>query len=146
MTDEKTKISVKGQCLCGAVTFTAENTDTGVGACHCDMCRKWSGGPLLAVDCGTDVVFQGAENISIYSSSEWAERGFCKLCGSNLFYRLKTTGQHIVCAGALDSEAQLVLDHQVFVDEKPDYYNFEGADKLHNMTGAEVFAMFGPGG
>ena len=31
---------------------------------------------------------------------------------------------------------------QVFVDEKPAYYDF--ANKTHNMTGAEVFAEFGP--
>jgi len=79
----------KGSCLCGEVSFTAKNAIQSVGACHCGMCRKWGGGPLMAVDCGTDVTFEGEKYISVYDSSEWAERGFCKKCGSHLFYRLK---------------------------------------------------------
>ncbi len=142
MDSEKPKIAAKGACMCGAVTFEASAVDTGVGACHCDMCRKWTGGPLLAVDCGSDIKFSGEENIGVFSSSEWAERGFCKQCGSSLFYRLKQTSQHIVPAGVFDAENRFVLDHQVFVDEKPDYYRFAGEDHMHNMTGAEVFAMF----
>ncbi len=78
-----------GSCLCGATLITAKSISKNVGACHCSMCRKWSGGPLMAVDCGTDVSFEGEENISVFKSSEWAERGFCNKCGSHLFYRLK---------------------------------------------------------
>jgi len=35
-----------GSCLCGAVSVTANNASTKVGACHCGMCRKWGGGHL----------------------------------------------------------------------------------------------------
>ena len=68
----------KGNCLCGKVRISAKHVSTHAGACHCGMCRKWSGGPLMAVNCGTEISFEGTENISIYDSSEWAERGFCK--------------------------------------------------------------------
>ena len=38
-----------GQCLCGAVTFTADVGD-GVLACHCTQCQRWTGGgPYLCV-------------------------------------------------------------------------------------------------
>ena len=72
----------KGSCLCGAVHFTAAHCDNHVGACHCNMCRKWGGGPFLEVACGNEVSFEGEDNISVYQSSDWAERGFCKNCGS----------------------------------------------------------------
>jgi len=129
-----------GQCLCGAVRFTARNMAFNVGACHCHMCRKWGGGPFMEIDCGTDVIFEGEENISLYHSSQWAERGFCKKCGSNLFYRLKETGQHMMQVGLFDDEAMFTLTHQVFIDEKPAYYSF--ANKTKEMTGEEVFALF----
>ncbi|MBF0289765.1 MAG: hypothetical protein HQM14_18280 [SAR324 cluster bacterium] len=32
---------------------------------------------LMTVDCGTDVSFENEENVSLFSSSQWAERGFC---------------------------------------------------------------------
>jgi len=92
---ENTK-SVKGSCLCGSITIEANTMSTNLGICHCDMCRKWSSGPYLAVDCGSDVKINGEENVSVYNSSEWAERAFCKQCGTNLFYRLKSTKQHMV--------------------------------------------------
>ena len=138
------KVDISGKCLCGAVAFSAKIAEPHVGACHCAMCRKWGGGPFMEVDCGSDVSFEGAENISLFSSSDWAERGFCSKCGSNLFYRLKENGQTMMAVGLLDDDSGLALKGQVFIDEKPAYYNF--AEKTENFTGAEIFAMFGGDG
>ena len=133
-----------GACLCDTVKVLAKTASNKTGACHCDMCRKWASGPFMAVDCGTEVSFEGEENLSIFSSSDWAERGFCKKCGSNLFYKLKETGQFIMAVGVFDDSDSFVFDHQVFIDEKPDYYNF--ANETRNMTGEECFAEFGSSG
>lgn len=132
----------KGSCLCTAVSLSATSIDRHIAACHCSMCRKWGGGALLAVECGSDVSFQGEENIGIYQSSEWAERGFCKQCGSHLFYRLKQNNQYYIPAGIFDNDEGLVFEHQVFIDEKPAYYSF--ANETKNITGAELFAQFAP--
>jgi len=132
----------KGSCLCGAVEFHVDQVSASVGACHCSMCRKWGGGPLMAVDCGTDVSFKGKESIAIFDSSEWAERGFCKQCGSHLFYRLKGNNQTMIPVGLMDGDFPFVFDHQVFIDDKPSYYCF--ANDTENMTGEEVFAKYSP--
>ncbi len=134
--------TTNGNCICGAVKFTVKQISDRLGACHCTTCRQWGGGPLLAVDCGQDVDFSGQENISVFNSSDWAERGFCSQCGSHLFYRLKGNGQHIMPAGLFKDTINLKFDHQVFIDEKPDYYDF--TNETHDMTGAEVFAKYAP--
>lgn len=131
----------RGTCLCGGVGIVAKTAGDSVGACHCGMCRRWGGGPLMAVDCGTDVAFEGEEKVSVFDSSAWAERGFCSQCGTHLYYRLKKTGQYIIPAGIFEDDTNLVFDHQVFIDEKPSFYRF--ADETHDMTGAEIFAKFG---
>jgi hypothetical protein len=131
-----------GSCLCGAVSVSTTSMNNHVGACHCSMCRKWGGGPLLAIECGSDVSFSGEENIEFYQSSEWAERGFCKKCGSHLFYKLKQNNQYFMPVGLFDNGEGLILDHQFFIDEKPEYYCFANATK--NLTGEEVFAQFAP--
>ena len=105
------------------------------------MCRRWSGGPLFAVDCGAEVTIEGEDKISVFDSSEWADRGFCSQCGTHLFYRLKQSGQLMIPAGLFDDDSGLAFEHQVFVDEKPAYYSF--ANQTHDMTGAEVFALYG---
>ncbi len=131
-----------GSCLCGATRITAKDIKKSVGACHCNMCRKWGGGPLMAVDCGTEVSFNGEENITVYNSSEWAERGFCNQCGSHLFYRLKESSKYMIPAGLFDIDKMFIFDHQVFIDERPSFYCFTNETK--NMTGAEVFAKYAP--
>ncbi|MBN3945691.1 MAG: GFA family protein [Nostoc sp. NMS7] len=113
-----------------------------VTACHCSMCRNCGGGPLLVVECESDVSLSGEENIGLYQSSQWAERGFCKQCGSHLFYKLKQNNQYFMPVGLFENCEGLVFDHQVFIDEKPKYYCF--ANETKNLTGAEVFAQFAP--
>jgi len=131
-----------GNCLCGATRIIAKNMNKSVGACHCSMCRKWGGGPLMTVDCGTDVSFEGEENISVFNSSEWAERGFCNKCGSHLFYRLKESNQHMMPVGLFNNNKMFIFDHQVFIDEKPSFYCF--SNETNDMTGAEMFAKYAP--
>ena len=133
---------MQGGCLCNAVKLSTTNKHQEVGACHCGMCRKWGGSSLLVIDCGSDISFTGEENITVYPSSEWGERGFCNKCGSHLFYRLKENNQYYIPAGIFNNESDLVLKHQVFIDEKPEYYSFDNETK--NMTGEELFAQFAP--
>jgi hypothetical protein len=134
--------TMNGGCLCGAVRFTAAPETRDIGACHCSMCRRWSAGPLFAIDCGTTLKVEDATNLGVYRSSEWAERCFCKQCGTPLFYRLVAQDQFFVSAEAFDDRGGYALKTQIFVDEKPGYYDF--ANQTHNMTGAEVFAAFAP--
>jgi hypothetical protein len=134
--------SQTGRCLCGAVEITAKEASQHVGACHCTMCRKWGGGPLMAVDCGSDVSFAGDENITVFSSSDWAGRAFCSQCGTHLYYLLKEPKKYIMSAGLFDDDSGFVFDHQVFIDEKPGYYRF--ANETEAMTGPELFAKFAP--
>ncbi len=136
-----TQTELRGQCLCGKIAVTATPAENSVGACHCAMCRSWGGGPFMTIDCGTDVSFTGEEDIGTFDSSQWAERGFCRSCGSHLFYRLKQTGQTMLPASLINPDDTIVFDHQVFIDEKPGYYAF--ANKTEDWTGAEVFAKFG---
>jgi len=132
----------KSLCLCGSVSISVQSSSKKVGACHCNMCRRWGGGPFMEIDCGSNVSFEGEDNISIYASSDWAERGFCKNCGTHLFYRLKENNQHMVPIGLFNDNEGLVFESQVFIDEKPSYYSF--SNKTNDMTGAELFAKFSP--
>lgn len=135
-----TKSKTTGKCLCGKVRFAIDKVLTDVSICHCEMCRRWSGSPLMAIHNESPVTIDGAELITWFESSDWAERGFCRHCGSNLFYRLKgEVPQYIVCAGALDDLSALELKSEIFIDEKPAFYGFSGAQP--RLTGAEFIAM-----
>ncbi|SDU47247.1 GFA family protein [Stappia sp. ES.058] len=135
------KVKLAGRCMCGAVEISGTADGPTAGACHCDMCRRWSSGPFFEVTCG-DLVFQGEDSIIRFRSSVWAERGFCGKCGSNLFYHIVDSDEYQIAAGLLDQQSDLRLALQVFTDSKPSYYTL--ADDTETMTGAEVYAAFAP--
>jgi hypothetical protein len=132
-----------GRCLCGAVSYSAKGLEGTTAACHCGMCRRWTGGPLLAISPG-DVVWVGEDNIKTYTSSEWAERGFCSVCGTSLFYRVTAPGPHQgrshIAFGTLDDQRGFDMTLEYFIDLKPEAYTFAGERK--KLTEAEVFALF----
>lgn len=128
-----------GQCLCGTVRYEAELAERHHGACHCRMCRRWTGGPLFAVSVAS-VRFEGDKNIGRYRSSEWAERGFCKKCGTCLFYHLVQPDSYVMSVGTFDNANDFKLTSEIFIDRKPDGYSFAG-DHCR-LTEAETIAQF----
>ncbi|MGC9271618.1 GFA family protein [Acidiphilium sp.] len=78
-----------GGCHCGGIRYEADSTaveDTGI--CHCSICRRTSGAPLLAWAFLPDSGFTLLRGRpSFYRSSPECERQFCATCGCQLFYR-----------------------------------------------------------
>ncbi len=134
--------SMKCQCLCGNVQFTATPDVNEMGVCHCSMCRKWSGGTFMAVGCGTSVEFEKDDGLGVYSASKWGERVFCKDCGSTLIWRTKDLSHMSVSAQAFEDPSVFAFNFEIFIDDKPANYKF--ANDTKKMTGAEVFAKFAP--
>ncbi len=80
-----------GQCLCGAVSWIVASTALAVSACHCRTCRPLERWPAA-----------GSGLCSTTGDRRWrcpgrpclvrlGERGFCRHCGTHLFYRLKSS-------------------------------------------------------
>ena len=136
--------TLSGGCLCGAVRFTAAPASHNYGICHCDMCRRWTAGPFMAIECGDTVKFESDADLALFASSAWAERGFCKKCGTSLFYKLAGKDEYIVSTEAFDDTSDFQLVSEIFIDEKPAHYSF--ANNTRKMTGAEAMAAFAPTG
>src|SRR5690554_5503071 len=116
---------VQGACLCGAVTLRVNQVGKReVAACHCGICRRWTGGPFMTLEGHTAPEIDGAEHVRTYASSEWAERGFCVHCGTHLFYRLKQGEFYAFSAGLFEESGDWPFTLQVFIDEKPTNYTF----------------------
>ena len=129
-----------GKCLCGAVRFTAEGVETHFHACHCGMCRRWGGGGPFLCASAKSVRFEGEEQLGRYASSDWAERGFCKTCGSSLYYLFKPMQSYSLSIGTFDDPSQLTLTREIFIDAKPPGYAFTGDHP--RLTEAETIAAF----
>lgn len=137
-------MSRTGKCLCGSVTYEVTSPVTKTGACHCEMCRKWSGGMYLAVEVPPGGLKVQGE-VQSYRSSDWAERCFCGKCGSSLWYRLLIPGPqhgtHHLAFGTLDDTADVAFEGEIYVDQKPDAYALAGEHP--RLTKAEFMASIG---
>ena len=138
--------SKNGSCLCGEVEYELAEEPTSYGACHCGMCRKFSGGIELGIQVPPGGVrFVPTDKLAIFESSEWAERGFCMLCGSSVFWRLTAEGpmqgMFSIAAGTLEDMSGMEFDNEVYIDHKPDSHSFAG--ERTRMTEAEVLEMAG---
>lgn len=130
---------LKGRCLCGGVQFETGEIHH-LDVCHCSMCQRWTGGPFIGADYRNgDVKLTKDATLKWYESSDWAKRGFCSECGSSLFYRLNDIPDFwAVCAGALDMTSGITITKEIFIDEKPAYYDLAGDQE--RLTGAEFMA------
>ena len=135
-----------GGCLCGAVRFTAWLEGTHFGVCHCEMCRKWTGSALMGITVPVEnVVWHGKEHIAKRQSSAWAERAWCRECGSGLYYRVTVEGPMFgtveLPVGILDDANGLMMANEIYIDHKPDSYAFAGEGR-NVLTRAECHAKF----
>ena len=119
----------KGSCLCGAVTFEVDGDLHGPDACHCRNCRKSSGHYFASTDMPRSALrVQGGDKITWYKSSDKARRGFCSVCGSQLFWDPFERDWTGISMGAFDTPTGTKLRIHIHVAEKGDYY--EIADGL----------------
>jgi len=120
MTDSQNKM---GGCHCGAVRFQLSGEARGVINCHCGQCVKTHGHYAPYSNCAkADLQLTGEENITWYHASADARRGFCTKCGSQLIWEAKDSATTSVAAGAFDQPSRLKTVGNIFVADKPDYY------------------------
>jgi hypothetical protein len=95
-------------------------------ACHCNQCRRTSGhhAAMTSAD-NDDLTLVSSETLSWYRSSASAERGFCRVCGSNLFWRPLAENRTAITAGTLDPPTGIKLMEHIFVADQGDYYSID---------------------
>jgi hypothetical protein len=112
--------AMTGHCLCGAVTITVSGDhEPRVGACHCRMCQRWSGGLFLCFKADASAVTVTGE-VARYRSSGFAERAFCPRCGSHLWFNDVKAGEepqsYELMPGLFDAARDWPLRSEIYVD------------------------------
>jgi hypothetical protein len=109
-----------GGCLCGAVRYRVKGPPQATSLCHCDSCRRATGGPSLAwvIFAEGDVEVTGDE-LAIYASSAGVERGFCARCGTSLTYaRANRPGLLDVTTASLDDPEAFPPAKEIWTEER----------------------------
>lgn len=115
-----TRQSVNGSCFCGAIGFTATLPSKWCAHCHCSMCRKSHGAGYVTwvgFEDGQVSITRGGDQLNWFDSSPGAQRGFCKTCGSSLFFRSERwAGELHIALGCMDDEIDRLPQANVFFD------------------------------
>ena len=124
-----------GGCLCGAVRFSATGSLRGVIYCHCSQCRRQSG-HFYAATCVPDAALavEGSDSVTWYRASAGAERGFCRTCGSALFWKRDESSETSLLAGAFDTADGLTGKAHIFVADKGGYYAIDDGLPQHEES------------
>jgi len=121
-----------GGCQCGAVRYKLVGAPLQANVCHCRMCQKASGGPLMAF------ARVAKENLrwtrgtpAAFRSSSLVERHFCSACGTPLTYNLIEGPNISVTACSLDDPRALTPRRQYGVEGKLPWFSaIDGLPRL----------------
>lgn len=114
-----TSKQLDGGCMCGAVRYRAINAPTYTGVCHCNDCRRATGGayvPWFGVAPEHLKIIEG--NITEHESSPGIKRGFCGKCGSSLTFGGEGWNDIGVTIASLDDPNAISPETNVYLSEK----------------------------
>ncbi|HEY8792840.1 MAG TPA: GFA family protein [Gaiellaceae bacterium] len=80
--------SLRGSCLCGGVKFEVAELPATLRYCHCESCKKLSGGAATVngrVPSSSIRILEGEDLLQTFRPEGGSAKTFCRTCGSNLF-------------------------------------------------------------
>ncbi len=106
----------EGGCLCGRVRYRVDGTLRETTLCHCTMCRRSSGAPVVTWTVADPAAFRWtADGPVSYPSSSGCVRTFCPVCGATLtFTDSRRPGDVDIATGSLDHPDTVSVESQIF--------------------------------
>lgn len=109
-----------GRCMCGAVRYEALGDPENASYCHCDDCRRTTGGPYtvgVLVKLADLRIVSGTVKgyTTIADSGRNITREFCPECGSPLFTKAEKCPDLVFLkAGSLDESKSVKPGYQIW--------------------------------
>jgi hypothetical protein len=130
MTSEK---YINGSCLCGKIQFAASGPSKWCAHCHCSMCRAAHGAGYVTwvgYERNQVSIIKGEVQLNWYDSSPGAQRGFCKKCGSSLFFRSERWADELhIALGCIHGEIDRQPQANVFFDQHVEWMPIDSSLK-----------------
>ncbi|MBX7145939.1 MAG: GFA family protein [Alphaproteobacteria bacterium] len=132
---------INGSCLCKQIAFTLILPVQWVAHCHCSMCRKAQGAPFVTWVgvLKKNFVLNLYKSLTDYHSSPDAQRSFCSICGSPLFFQSKRWPEeiHITRASLPDNTNLQPTAHCFYSDKAPWIDIHDSLPKKGGISGIE---------
>jgi hypothetical protein len=134
------KLPLEGGCLCGGVRYRITTEPHHADYCHCRMCQRSAGAPVVAwLTMASDGFAWLKGEPAVYRSSPKAERLFCPTCGTQLVFREPAEPAELdVTLASLDDPEAVRPSHHIWTSSRIPW--FDVADDLPR------YPERGPGG
>ena len=110
-----------GGCLCGGIRYeVTAPVDADVAHCHCSMCRRASGAPVVTWFTVPPEAFRVTRGtLKTWHSSPKGVRGFCPDCGCQISFRHDDfPGQLDVTVASLDDPASAPPSRHIWTSSR----------------------------
>jgi hypothetical protein len=112
----------RGGCLCGAVRFRVEGPLRDVVVCHCSLCRRSGTLAGAYASCPREALrLLRSGGLAWYVDVNGRSRGFCRTCGSSLFWSDPARASISIAAGSLVTPTGLVTAAHIHLESRADW-------------------------
>lgn len=125
-----------GGCLCGALRYELDGSPLDAGYCHCRLCQRSAGAPVLVWGTWKAEAFNWVRGrAQAFASSAKARRYFCRLCGTQLVFRVAKDSKTVdVTLASLDLPEAVRPEYHIWRQSKISW--FDTADDLPRHAAA----------
>ena len=112
-----------GRCACGEITVRIARLQRHAMHCHCENCRRHTGNFVSAVRALNDhIVWDDPGGHLAEFDLGYAQYGFCRACGSTLYFQAEDTPEFSsVMVGLFEDAAGIELHSIWFAHEAQDH-------------------------
>lgn len=128
-----------GRCLCGAIRYRVSGPPNWAGFCHCESCRRATGGAAVAyAGFSTDRFRFEAGEPAVFESSSAVRRSFCPRCGTSLTYVSDRWPEEVhILLGTADHPEDFSPQGHFFTNQQLPWLHFADGLPTYATTASE---------
>lgn len=115
----------EGGCLCGALRYVILGEPLDAGYCHCRLCQRSAGAPVLAwATIPAEVLSYVRGTPRVYPSSERGRRYFCQTCGTQLCFRISEDSSTLdINIVTLDDPSAIIPQYHIWSSSRIPWFD-----------------------
>lgn len=131
--------ALTGGCLCGALRYSVNRPLVDAGYCHCRICQRAHGAPVVAwLTAPRDAFRYVRGGPAIYASSPAYQREFCAGCGSQLVFRRQCDAALIdIAVATLDAPEEVAPEYHIWRASRIPWFETKDALPRHADAGPD---------
>ncbi len=132
-------MAYEGGCFCGKVRYRADGEPLRVMHCHCTICRRTSGAPVVTwITFPSGALTWTKGTPASLKSTPPATRYFCGACGSHMVFIVDGAKELDVTVGSLDRPDAVKPGYHIFADTRMPWLKMTDGLPEHADWGPEL--------